>query len=81
MYSLYKNEYRIFKLVQNNHKKGTKVEQRKIEEMNQNCAIIHIYMEVLQGKCLRSDLKQAKTSFLFPFFCKIREQEGRAGLP
>jgi hypothetical protein len=35
MYSLYKNECRIFKPVENNPKKETKVELRKIEEMNQ----------------------------------------------
>jgi hypothetical protein len=35
MYFLYKNEYRIFKPVENHHKKGTKIEERKIEETNQ----------------------------------------------
>jgi hypothetical protein len=35
MYSLYKNEHRIFKPVEITIKKGTKVERRKIEEMNQ----------------------------------------------
>jgi hypothetical protein len=36
MYFLYKNEYRIFKPVDlNHHKKGTKVERRKMEETNQ----------------------------------------------
>jgi hypothetical protein len=34
MYSLYKNEYRIFKPV-DHYMKGTKVERRKIHEMNQ----------------------------------------------
>jgi hypothetical protein len=37
MYSLYKNEYRVF-----NHKKGTKVERRKIEKMNQT-GLYYIY--------------------------------------
>jgi hypothetical protein len=32
MYSLYKNECRIFKPVEMTTKKGTKVESRKIEE-------------------------------------------------
>jgi hypothetical protein len=36
-------------------------------------------MEVSQGNVLGSYLKQAKMSFLFPFFCKIREQEGETG--
>jgi hypothetical protein len=34
MYSLYKNEYRIFK-TGNHHKSKTKVVRRKTEEMNQ----------------------------------------------
>jgi hypothetical protein len=34
MFSLHKNEYRIFKACLNHHKKGSKVEKRKIEEMN-----------------------------------------------
>jgi hypothetical protein len=34
MYSQYKNEYRIFKLVETTIRKGTKVEKRKTEEMN-----------------------------------------------
>jgi hypothetical protein len=36
-------------------------------------------MEVPQGNSLSSYLKQAKMSFLFPFFCEIREQEGGTG--
>jgi hypothetical protein len=36
-------------------------------------------MEVLQGNSVCSYLKQAKMSFLFPFFCKIRKQEGGIG--
>jgi hypothetical protein len=35
MYYLYKNEYRLFKACWNHYNKGTKVEKRKIEEMNQ----------------------------------------------
>jgi hypothetical protein len=35
MYSLYKKEYRIFKLVEAIIKKCTKLERRKREEMNQ----------------------------------------------
>jgi hypothetical protein len=37
-------------------------------------------MEVPQGNSLCSYLKEVKMSFLFPFFCKIREQEGGTGL-
>jgi hypothetical protein len=33
-------------------------------------------MEVQQRNSLCSYLKQAKMSFLFPFFCKTGEQEG-----
>jgi hypothetical protein len=36
-------------------------------------------MEVPQENSLCSYLKQAKMSFLFSFFCKIREQEGGTG--
>jgi hypothetical protein len=36
-------------------------------------------MEVPQGNSLCSYPKQAKMSFLFPFFCKVREQEGGTG--
>jgi hypothetical protein len=35
MCSLYKDEYRIFKLVETTIKKGTKVERGKVEETNQ----------------------------------------------
>jgi hypothetical protein len=34
-------------------------------------------MEVPQGNSLYSYLKQVKMSFIFPFFCKIGNQEGR----
>jgi hypothetical protein len=36
-------------------------------------------MEVTQGNSLCSYLKQAKMSFLFSLFYKIREQEGETG--
>jgi hypothetical protein len=36
-------------------------------------------MEVPQGNSLCSYLKLAKMSFIFPFFCKIGEQEGGIG--
>jgi hypothetical protein len=36
-------------------------------------------MEVPKGKSLRSYLKQAKMSFLFPFFWKVSQQEGKTG--
>jgi hypothetical protein len=40
---------------------------------------IHIFVEVPQGNSFYNYLKQAKTSFLFSLFYKIREQEGRMG--
>jgi hypothetical protein len=68
MYFLYKNEYRILNLL-NHHKKGTKGERRKIEEMNLSILVIiyiemyiilyvYIYMEMSQGNSLYNDLKQ-----------------------
>jgi hypothetical protein len=36
-------------------------------------------MEVPQGNSLCMYFKKAKLSFLFSFFCKIREQEGETG--
>jgi hypothetical protein len=48
--------------------KGTKVERRKIQKMNQiRLQYIYIYMEMSQGNLLCSYLKQAKMSFLFSF--------------
>jgi hypothetical protein len=44
-----------------------------------NWVMIHIYMEVPQANSLCSHLKQAKMSFLFSLFCKIRGQEGGTG--
>jgi hypothetical protein len=44
MYFLYKNEYRILNLL-NHHKKGTKGERRKIEEMNLSILVI-IYIKM-----------------------------------
>jgi hypothetical protein len=35
MYSLYKNEYRIFKPVEITRRRRIKIERRKIEEMKQ----------------------------------------------
>jgi hypothetical protein len=34
MYSLHKSEYRIFKLIETTIRNGSKVESRKMEEMN-----------------------------------------------
>jgi hypothetical protein len=53
-------------------KKGTKVERRKIEKVNQFGFNI-TYIEMSQEISLCSYLKQTKLSFLF--FYKIREQE------
>jgi hypothetical protein len=55
----------------------TKVERRKIKEMDQFQIIIHIYMEMSQENSLYCDLKQTKMSIFF--FYRIGEQEGRTG--
>jgi hypothetical protein len=50
MYFLYKNEYGIFKPVEINKRRGTKIERRTIEGMNKFGLLyiyiyIYIYME------------------------------------
>jgi hypothetical protein len=67
MYSLYKNEYRIFKLVETIIRKGLGRKEKNRGD-KPNWAIIHIYMEMPQGNSLCSYLKQAKMSF-FIFSC------------
>jgi hypothetical protein len=76
MYSLVKNEYIIFKPVENHHKKGIKVERSKMEEMNQNRAIIPILMKRHKETPCVAILNKQKCLF---FLNKIREQEGRRG--
>jgi hypothetical protein len=46
MYSLYKNEYKIFKPVETTIRKGLVWKKRKIEEMNQFGLQTHVYMEM-----------------------------------
>jgi hypothetical protein len=62
MYSLYKNEYRIFKLV----------EMKKNKEPV--CLIVHIHMQTSQGNTPYSYFKQAKISFFSFFMYKFRDQ-------
>jgi hypothetical protein len=66
MYSLYKNKYRIFILVETTIRKGLK-QKRENRGDEANWAIIHIYTEMSQGHSLCSYLKQAKISFVFSF--------------
>jgi hypothetical protein len=58
--------------------RGKSRKKKNRDEPNQ--AAIHMYLERSEGYSLCSCLKQAKMSFLFSLFCKIREQEGRTGL-
>jgi hypothetical protein len=53
MYSLYKNEYRIFILVETTMKKGRMKKNRGDVPIGN---IIHIYMEMSQGNSLCSYL-------------------------
>jgi hypothetical protein len=62
----------------NTVRRGTKVERRKIVEMNQFRLQYTYNMEMSQGNSLCSYLKQTKMSF-FSFFYKIGEQEGWTG--
>jgi ribosomal protein S11 len=52
----------------NNHKKGTKVERKKIQKMN-------TYLEATQENPCVTILNKQKHHF----FCKIGEQEDRTG--
>jgi hypothetical protein len=73
MYFLYKNEYRTFKTVESPHKKGTKVERRKIEGMNQ-FRLYYIYMEMSRWNPCKAILNKQKYLFF-----KNGEQEGKIG--
>jgi hypothetical protein len=75
------NEYRNLKLNETTNKIGTKVEWRKLEEINQVGFIIHMYIEISQRNSLFSS--QAKMSWIFILsflflFKKTGEQAGRA---
>jgi hypothetical protein len=60
--------------------KETKVERRKIEEINQLQVIIHMYMEMLQGNSLCNHLKQTKMSFFFSFLFFFLQNQRTEGL-
>jgi hypothetical protein len=51
IYCLYKNEYKIFKLL-SHHKKWTKVERRKIEELKPILVIKYLHIEMSQSNSL-----------------------------
>jgi hypothetical protein len=73
IYSLYKNEYRIFKPVETTIKKGLRQkEKNRGDEPIQ--VIIHIHMEISQGNSLYSYLKQTKMSFIFLLQNQRREE-------
>jgi hypothetical protein len=57
--------------------KGSKVERRKLEEINQKGVMIDIYMEISQRNSLGSYLylKQAKCSFFL--FSSIKSENRR----
>jgi hypothetical protein len=62
MYSLYKNEYGIFKPIEITIRRGLRKKKSRDELIR---VIIHIYIEMSQGNSLCSYLKQTKMSFLF----------------
>jgi hypothetical protein len=75
MYSLHKNEYRIFKPVEITITRGLRKKKNRVDEPI--WVTLRIYVEVSQGNSLCSYLKQTKMSFFF--FYKIGAQEGGTG--
>jgi RNase P subunit RPR2 len=84
MYFLYKNEYRIFKLVETTslvYKKGTKVERRKIEEMNQiGLSYIYTWKYHKEIPCV-AILNKQKCHFFLLSFAKLENKMVEQVLP
>jgi hypothetical protein len=78
MYYLYKNEYRIFKPIEITTQRGLRYKGEN-EENEPIPVMIHIFMDMSQGKSRCNYLKQTKMSPFF-FFYKNGEGQNRSCL-